>query len=96
MRMESVPAVEAGAYRHFKGNYYWAFGLALHSETEEPLVVYRALYGDAGLWVRPLSLFTSPVDRAKYPDAAQEMRFEKVPDEEVAGLRAAHPDWFVL
>lgn len=94
--MESVPAIEVGAYRHFKGNFYWVFGVARHSETEEQLVVYRALYGDAGLWVRPLSLFTSPVDREKYPDAAQEKRFEKVPDEEVAQLRAAHPEWFCL
>lgn len=94
--MESVLAIEVGAYRHFKGNFYWVFGVARHSETEAPLVVYRALYGDAGLWVRPLSLFTSPVDREKYPDAAQKKRFEKVPDEKVAPLRAAHPEWFCL
>lgn len=94
--MEPLPAIEPGAYRHFKGNFYWAFGTARHSETEEALVVYRALYGDAGLWVRPYGLFTSPVDRVKYPDAAQELRFEKVPDDMVAALRAAHPDWFCL
>lgn len=94
--MEPLPAIEPGAYRHFKGNFYWVFGTARHSETEETLVIYRALYGDAGLWVRPYGLFTSPVDRAKYPDAAQELRFEKVPDDMVADLRAAHPDWFCL
>lgn len=94
--MEPLPAIEPGAYRHFKGNFYWVFGTALHSETEEALVVYRALYGDAGLWVRPYGLFTSLVDRVKYPDAAQELRFEKVPDDTVAALRAAHPDWFCL
>lgn len=94
--MEPLPAIEPGTYRHFKGNFYWVFGTALHSETEEALVVYRALYGDAGLWVRPYGLFTSPVDRVKYPDAVQELRFEKVPDDMVAALRAAHPDWFCL
>lgn len=62
-------------YRHFKGDYYLVEGLAHDSETGEPMVIYRKLYGDGGLWVRPLTMFQSRVDREKYPDAGQEDRF---------------------
>ncbi|MCW3478860.1 DUF1653 domain-containing protein [Neisseriaceae bacterium JH1-16] len=51
----------AGIYRHYKGPLYEVMGVARHSETEEPLVVYRALYGDYGLWTRPLAMFTESV-----------------------------------
>ena len=57
----SDPTVSPGRYRHYKGNHYDVIGVARHSETEEPLVVYRPRYGDRGLWVRPLSMFTEPV-----------------------------------
>ena len=89
-------SVQSGAYRHFKGNLYWVLGVARHSETDEPLVVYRALYGEGDLWARPLAMFLESVDKAKYPDVAQEMRFEKIADDapEVAAVRAAHPGWF--
>ena len=50
-----------GRYRHFKGNEYEVLGIARHSETDERLVVYRPLYGDGGLWVRPLPMFTETV-----------------------------------
>lgn len=63
-------------YRHFKGDYYLVEAIAKDSETGESCVIYRKLYGDGGLWVRPLSMFLSPVDRAKYPDATQQYRFE--------------------
>ena len=91
-------SVQSGAYRHFKGNLYWVLGVARHSETEEPLVVYRALYGEGGLWARPLAMFLESVDKAKYPDVAQVMRFEKIADDapEVAAVRTAHPEWFEL
>jgi hypothetical protein len=52
-----------GRYRHFKGNEYEVVGVARHSETHEPLVVYRPLYGEGGLWVRPLAMFTETVTR---------------------------------
>ena len=52
-----------GIYRHYKGALYEVLGTAQHSESEEPLVVYRALYGDYGLWVRPLDMFTENVTR---------------------------------
>lgn len=70
--------IEPGRYRHFKGMEYQVIGVALHSETREKLVVYRALYGEGGLWVRPYEMFAGPVDRKKYPNAGQEWRFEKV------------------
>lgn len=64
--------------RHFKGNEYEILYIALDSETMEKMVVYRALYGEKGVWVRPLEMFLSPVDRDKYPNADQHWRFEKV------------------
>jgi hypothetical protein len=56
-------SVRPGRYRHFKGGQYEVLGVARHSETHEPLVVYRPLYGDGGLWVRPLAMFLEPVTR---------------------------------
>jgi hypothetical protein len=50
-----------GRYRHFKGGEYEVVGIAKHSETQEPMVVYRPLYNDSGWWVRPLAMFTSTV-----------------------------------
>ena len=64
--------------RHFKGNRYQILCFARDSETQEEVVVYRALYGERGVWVRPRAMFFSPVDREKYPDAPQTWRFERV------------------
>jgi hypothetical protein len=75
MDMRLVPG---DVVRHFKGNKYEILYIALDSETMEKMVVYRALYGERGVWVRPLAMFLSPVDREKYPDADQAYRFEKV------------------
>ena len=58
--------LKPGKYRHFKGNEYELIGTASHSETLEPMVVYRALYGQQGLWVRPLAMWTEHVERADY------------------------------
>lgn len=55
-------ALPLGRYRHYKGRFYDVLGVAKHSETGEPLVVYRCLYGDFSLWVRPLSMFTESVE----------------------------------
>lgn len=54
--------LQIGLYRHYKGNDYQVIGTAGHTETEERLVVYRALYGERGLWVRPLSMFIEQVE----------------------------------
>ncbi len=55
--------IKPGRYRHFKGNEYEVIGLARHSETQEEMVVYRALYGDFGLWVRPAQMWNETVER---------------------------------
>ena len=60
---EAVQAIRPGRYRHFKGNAYEVVGIARHSETEEPMVVYRALYGEGGLWVRPADMWNETVER---------------------------------
>ena len=55
--------IKLGKYRHFKGNEYEVIGFARHSETLEEMVVYRALYGDGGLWVRPAAMWQETVTR---------------------------------
>lgn len=69
-------------YRHFKGGIYLVTDIAVHSETAELMVVYRTFNDMSKVWVRPLSMFLSDVDREKYPKAAQKMRFEPVVEHE--------------
>lgn len=72
-------------YRHFKGDYYLLEDVARHSEDGEEYVIYRKLYGDGSLWIRPKAMFLEPVDRAKYPDCPQKYRFQLQEIESVAG-----------
>ncbi len=67
-------SLETGKYRHFKGNEYEVLYIAKHSETLEEMVVYRALYGEKGVWVRPLSMFCEEITR----DGKTFKRFEKI------------------
>ncbi len=71
---EALASIPLGHYRHFKGNEYEVITIARHSETEEPMVVYRALYGEGGVWVRPASMWNETVER----DGKTYKRFEKI------------------
>jgi hypothetical protein len=70
-----LPALPTGRYRHYKGGEYEVIGVARHSESQEPVVVYRPLYNDTGWWVRPFEMFTGTVEI----DGSVRPRFELLP-----------------
>ena len=74
-----------GVYKHFKGDYYLVEDVADHSETKEKYVIYRRLYGDNSLWIRPYDMFLEEVDHEKYPNVEQKYRFELQDIQSVAG-----------
>ena len=71
---EAVKTIPVGKYRHFKGNEYEVISIARHSETTEPMVVYRALYGDHEVWVRPAEMRNETIER----DGTTYQRFERI------------------
>ncbi|MDO4961681.1 MAG: DUF1653 domain-containing protein [Eubacteriales bacterium] len=75
--------IKPGRYRHFKGNEYEVIGVAKHSETLEEMVVYRALYGEGGLWVRPVSMWDETVVR----DGVEYKRFTYIAEKGMDTVR---------
>ena len=72
---QAVRDIPLGRYRHFKGNEYQVIAVAKHSETLEPMVVYKALYGEGGVWVRPAAMWNEPAS-----DGSGAKRFERIGD----------------
>jgi len=80
--------IEPGIYRHFKGQFYAVDNVAKHSETDEYYVVYRALYGERGLWVRPLEMFDETIER----EGVRMKRFAPASEAEIALLKSQQAD----
>lgn len=74
--MEKETIFVGKKYRHFKGNLYKVLSIAIHTETDELLVIYQALYGDKTIYARPYDMFVDKIDVSTYPDATQDHRFE--------------------
>ena len=81
-------------YRHFKGAIYIVTDIAIHSETAELMVIYKPFDNPSLVWARPLSMFLSPVDKKKYSDVKQQMRFEELSEEGLSGFYENMPDDF--
>lgn len=74
--LSPLPSIDPGRYRHYKDGEYEVVGVVRHSETLEPMVLYRPLYNDSGLWVRPYDMFVGLVEI----DGVPQLRFERLPD----------------
>lgn len=79
-RMDMVEKSKNRVFMHFKGNKYVIHNIAKHTETEEKLVIYKALNGDDTLYARPLDMFADRVDKEKYPTEELEYRFTEIED----------------
>lgn len=78
LRTELIKKHVGKKVKHFKGKEYLILEIAEHTETGEEMVVYKALYDEYKVWVRPLSMFSEPVDKIKYPNVEQDFRFDLV------------------
>lgn len=83
MEIKREEPKEYEIYRHFKGSFYQIVAVAVHTETKEKMVVYRALKNSMHVFVRPLAMFMSEVDREKYPNVSAKFRFTKIENDEV-------------
>lgn len=81
MKKMIIKTCKGRMVRHFKGKNYLVLDVAEHSESGELMVVYKALYGECKVYVRPLDMFLSKVDKVKYPNVKQEYRFELILDD---------------
>ena len=81
-----IDKLKGKVVKHFKGKLYLVIDLARHSETMEELVVYKALYGSYGIFVRPKDMFLSKVDKIKYPNCTQEYRFQEIDEDDIVNI----------
>lgn len=85
-------APKPGTYRHYKGSLYQVFGMARHSETEEWMVVYQALYAEQGFWVRPLTVWMEPVTLHNSDTATTSLRFELINSSDITLTQLTKPE----
>jgi hypothetical protein len=84
--MSEQNLIVGGVYRHFKGKLYQVKGIATHSETKEPYIIYQRLYPPYDMWIRPREMFLGFVDKVKYPQVKQKYRFQLLSEEEMQKL----------
>lgn len=85
----NIDNLKGKVVKHFKGKLYLVLDVARHSETMEELVVYKALYGEFGIFVRPLEMFLSEVDTEKYSNCTQKYRFQEINEEDTNLIKNA-------